>query len=172
MQSNNALQLALDIYHDALIRGLCHDGALEVALGAGCGICAEDLLHKLEQPVKPPRAKPVIRIKRAYKAPTKEDGPRVLIDRLWPRGVSKQNAKIDEWFKDLAPSASLRKWFGHDPARWMEFQKRYQRELKSKSSRINELLSLADKNGLTLIYAAKDEEHNNAVALRAVLLGS
>jgi len=93
----------------------------------------------------------------------------VLVDQLWPRGVSKARAAIDAWMKDIAPSAELRQWFGHDPARWKAFERRYHAELKTKQSRVVELLERADGKRLTLVYAAKDSQHNNAVALRSFL---
>jgi len=110
-----------------------------------------------------------ISIKRAYEPPSDEDGVRVLVDRLWPRGVSKAAARIDHWLKDLAPSDGLRKWFGHDPARWGEFRKRYFRELSGQGGTLAELRKLARRGRVTLVYAAKDEEHNDAVALREFL---
>jgi uncharacterized protein YeaO (DUF488 family) len=112
-----------------------------------------------------------IRIKRAYEEPEKEDGTRILVDRLWPRGLTKVKAKIDLWLKDIAPSTELRKWFAHDPARWTEFQARYKEELKQRSEQLALLKQQAAKGPVTLIYAAKDEEHNEAVILQK-LLGS
>lgn len=109
-----------------------------------------------------------IRLKRVYEAPEASDGKRVLVDRLWPRGVSKEKAKIDHWLKDVAPSTELRKWFGHDPAKWGEFQKRYRAELKG-SPALAELKQLASRSPTTLVYAAADEEHNNAVLLRDLI---
>jgi uncharacterized protein YeaO (DUF488 family) len=110
-----------------------------------------------------------VSIKRAYEPPSDEDGVRVLVDRLWPRGVSKAAARIDHWLKDVAPSDGLRKWFGHDPARWGEFRKRYFRELSGQGGTLAELRKLARRGRVTLVYAAKDEEHNDAVALRELL---
>jgi uncharacterized protein YeaO (DUF488 family) len=118
-----------------------------------------------------PSAKLDIRLKRAYEPPAKADGTRVLIDRLWPRGVSKSKAAIDHWFRDLAPSTELRKWFGHDPARWDEFRRRYTEELKPHREQLDELLRIAAKGRLTLVYGARDEEHNDAVVLKDVLAG-
>jgi uncharacterized protein YeaO (DUF488 family)/alkylated DNA nucleotide flippase Atl1 len=106
-----------------------------------------------------------IRIKRVYDPPSRADGVRVLVDRLWPRGISKAAARVDAWMKDLAPSAALRTWFGHDPARWPEFRRRYRRELAATDAR-HELLAMADHQPLTLLFAAKDPDHNNAVVLR------
>lgn len=111
-----------------------------------------------------------IKIKRVYDEYNKNDGTRILVDRLWPRGVRKEDAKIDEWMKDIAPSDSLRKWFNHDPEKWGEFKKRYKKELKDKSDLVALLSKLEKVKGIiTLIYSAKDEEHNNAVALRLIL---
>ena len=109
----------------------------------------------------------MIKIKRAYQQPEEKDGFRILVDRLWPRGISKENAKVDMWLKDIAPSNELRKWFGHDYDKWYEFQKRYIEELKNKNQLINQIKELEKEyNTLTLVYGAKDEEHNNAVILR------
>jgi uncharacterized protein YeaO (DUF488 family) len=110
-----------------------------------------------------------VRLKRAYDDPSREDGTRVLVDRLWPRGVSKASARIDRWMKDIGPSAELRKWFGHDPARWEPFKKRYFAELDGKPDLVAELRRLGRRGTLTLVYGAKDERHNNAVALKAYL---
>jgi uncharacterized protein YeaO (DUF488 family) len=111
-----------------------------------------------------------IHLKRAYDAPADSDGTRVLVDRLWPRGVKKADAKIHHWAKEIAPSDDLRKWFGHDPDRWDGFRDRFRDELKSQGAALEQLRELARKGRLTLIYAAHDEVHNNAVALRDVLL--
>lgn len=111
-----------------------------------------------------------IKLKRAYEAPAKSDGMRILVDRLWPRGLSKARAAIDHWLKEVAPSNELRQWFGHDPERWPEFQKRYRAELKDNPA-LAELRTLARKGAVTLVYAAKDELHNQAVVLRQVLDG-
>ena len=112
-----------------------------------------------------------IRIKRAYDAPSREDGTRVLVDRLWPRGTGKETLAIDRWAKEIAPSDALRRWFGHDPARWEEFRRRYGRELALHTAVLGELRELARGGMLTLVYAARDEAHNNAVALRDILIG-
>src|SRR5690606_2066108 len=106
-----------------------------------------------------------IHIKRVYESAETSDGQRVLIDRLWPRGVSKAEARLDLWLKDIAPSDELRKWFGHDPERWKEFQERYRAELKDKGDAIAELEGLLAKGKVTLLYGAHDEAHNNAVVL-------
>lgn len=112
-----------------------------------------------------------IRLKRAYELPEEDDGLRVLVDRLWPRGLSKDKAAIDHWAKASAPSNELRRWFGHDPARWGEFQSRYRDELQSPEAEeeIAALRAMARKSRMTLLYAAKDEERNNAVVLRDYL---
>ena len=107
-----------------------------------------------------------IRLKRVYDKPAKSDGHRVLIDRLWPRGVKKNQARIDQWLKDIAPSTKLRKRFGHDPSRWMEFKKRYAAELDDQREQVEQLAQEARKRTVTLLFAAKDTEHNNAVALK------
>ena len=108
-------------------------------------------------------------IKRAYDPPAEADGVRILVDRLWPRGVNKAAARIDHWLKDLAPSDELRKWFGHDPARWDTFKRRYFKELSGQTEVLAGLRKLARSGRVTLVYAAKDVEHNNAVALREFL---
>lgn len=113
-----------------------------------------------------------VRLKRAYETAESSDGMRVLVDRLWPRGVSKDAAAVDLWLKDVAPSTELRKWFGHDPARWPEFQRRYGEEVRKHPEAFEQLRDLACKQRVTLVYAAKDEEHNDAVVLRSLLLGA
>lgn len=109
-----------------------------------------------------------IGIKRAYEPPSASDGRRVLIDRLWPRGVSKAEARLDDWMKDVAPSAELRRWFGHQPERWAEFRRRYLAELKDNPCAAA-LRKLAAEGPLTLVYGAKDEAHNDAVVLAELL---
>jgi uncharacterized protein YeaO (DUF488 family) len=110
-----------------------------------------------------------LRLKRAYEAAEPDDGVRILIDRLWPRGVSKVKAALDDWMKELAPSTELRKWFGHDPARWAEFQRRYRAELRGQPDALNRIRALAKHGVVTLVYSAHDEQHNDAVVLRNVL---
>lgn len=112
-----------------------------------------------------------IRLKRAYEPVEAADGTRVLVDRLWPRGVSKADAALDEWMKEIAPSTALRTWFGHDPARWEEFGRRYAAELQQNEDLLRQLRSLARNGPVTLVYSAQDEVHNDAVVLRNVLLG-
>lgn len=108
-------------------------------------------------------------IKRAYEKPGESDGIRVLVDRLWPRGLKKEESKIDHWMKEIAPSDTLRKWFAHKEERWQEFKSRYMKELKDKNELLKQLIDLGKKKKVTLLYAAKDEERNNAQALLEVL---
>jgi uncharacterized protein YeaO (DUF488 family) len=110
-----------------------------------------------------------IRLKRAYEAPAKADGKRILVERLWPRGVTKDAAKLDEWFKEIAPSPDLRKWYGHDPEKWPDFQKRYRAELKANKGEVARLRALCEAGAVTFVYAAKDEERNSAAVLKAYL---
>lgn len=112
-----------------------------------------------------------VRLKRAYEPPARNDGARILIDRLWPRGVKKDDAALDQWAKDLAPSTALRKWFGHDPERWQEFRIRYAEEVRQHSEQLTQLRALARTRPITLVYSAHDEVHNDATALRDFLLG-
>jgi uncharacterized protein YeaO (DUF488 family) len=107
-----------------------------------------------------------VSLKRAYDPPAKSDGRRILVDRVWPRGIAKDDLRIDAWLKDLAPSTVLRKWFGHDPAKWEEFKRRYARELEQPSAAFEELVAKARAGHVTLVFGAKDVEHNNAVALK------
>jgi uncharacterized protein YeaO (DUF488 family) len=111
----------------------------------------------------------LIKIKRIYDTVSEDDGKRILVDRLWPRGLKKDEAKIDEWLKEIAPSDGLRKWFSHDPSKWQEFKNRYKKELKSKSEIIEKLRIEAKKGQVTLLFSAKDVEHNNAVVLKEVI---
>ena len=111
----------------------------------------------------------MIKLKRAREKPEPEDGARYLVDRLWPRGVSKANLKLDGWLKDVAPSDGLRRWFNHDPKKWNDFRKRYFAELDANPDTWNPLLGRASKSPVTLVYGARDSEHNNAVALAEYL---
>jgi uncharacterized protein YeaO (DUF488 family) len=113
-----------------------------------------------------------VKLKRAYEPPAADDGMRILVDRLWPRGISKERAAIDQWMKEISPSTELRKWFGHDPARWNEFRRRYAKEVRQNTDLLEQLRSLARQGPITLIYSAHDEEHNDAVELRHLILGS
>lgn len=110
-----------------------------------------------------------IQIRRAYEPPRRADGQRILVDGVWPRGVSREALALEEWLRELAPSAPLRKWFGHDPGRWPEFRERYFSELDAKPETVAELVKRARRGRLTLVYGARDPEHNNAVALAAYL---
>jgi uncharacterized protein YeaO (DUF488 family) len=112
-----------------------------------------------------------IRLKRAYQPAAADDGTRILVDRLWPRGLKKSDAAIDRWLKDIAPSTALRKWFAHDPARWPEFRRRYAAEIRRHPDQLAELRTIARKGPVTLIFSARDELRNDAVVLRNVLLG-
>ncbi len=115
----------------------------------------------------------MLKIKRIYDSSVKTDGFRVLVDRIWPRGMSKERAHLDLWMRDIAPSDALRKWFGHDPERWPGFVKKYHRELKRKGDLVRQIRALEKENGtLTLLYSAHDEAFNQAVALRQFLKGA
>lgn len=113
----------------------------------------------------------MIRVKRVYAPPSKTDGVRVLVDRLWPRGLAKDRAAVTLWLKDLAPSATLRKWFGHDPAKWRQFQARYRKELQAKKADVQQLRQMGKERTVTLLFGAKDQAHNQAVVLKKVLDG-
>lgn len=110
-----------------------------------------------------------IQIKRVYDAPSKSDGYRVLVDRIWPRGISKEEANLDEWNKDLAPSTELRKWFDHDPDKFDDFSNKYKKELKDRTDVLKQLSQRAKDQTVTLLYGAKDTDHNQAVVLKKVL---
>ena len=116
----------------------------------------------------------MIKIKRVYEEPSTGDGMRILVDRVWPRGISKERARLADWRKDLAPSTPLRKWFGHDPAKWKEFRHRYRAELKrsGQSDALKDLAKLSRRKTVTLVYGAADEKHNQAVALKGFLLAA
>jgi uncharacterized protein YeaO (DUF488 family) len=113
--------------------------------------------------------KAMIQIKRAYEPASKNDGTRFLVERLWPRGVRKENLQVADWLKDVAPSTELRKWFQHDPAKWREFQQRYHRELERRPDAWEHLLKDSRKGRVTLVYSSHDTGHNNAVALKEFL---
>jgi uncharacterized protein YeaO (DUF488 family) len=110
-----------------------------------------------------------IRIKRVYEEPDAGDGTRILVDRLWPRGLTKEKAKVDLWLKDVAPSTELRRWFAHDPAKWTEFRTRYLEELKGDKEQLSLLRQEAAKGTVTLVYGARDQQHNEAVVLEKLL---
>ena len=111
----------------------------------------------------------MLRIKRVYEPQTRSDGRRILVDRLWPRGLSKKKAAVDDWIKDIAPSAKLRRWFGHDPRRWPEFRRRYRHELRAHADLMRALTARASRGNVTLVYGARDEAHNDAVVLAAAI---
>ncbi len=113
----------------------------------------------------------MIQLKRVYEKPARTDGLRVLVERLWPRGISKERAAVDLWLKEVAPSAELRQWFAHDPAKWPEFQRRYRAELRDNKEAVRTLKQKARQGAVTLVYAARDEEHNGALALKRFLEG-
>jgi uncharacterized protein YeaO (DUF488 family) len=110
-----------------------------------------------------------IKIKRVYEPPEKDDGTRILVDRLWPRGLTKEKAAVDLWLKDLAPSTELRKWFAHDPAKWAEFKRRYHDEISRNTEQLALLKNQREKGQVTLLYGAKDKEHNEAIVLQEIL---
>jgi len=110
-----------------------------------------------------------IRMKRAYEKPASDDGLRVLVERLWPRGLSKERAAVDLWMKDVAPSPELRRWFNHDPAKWNEFQRRYRAELRQNRDAVDGLREKCGDGTVTLVYAARDEQHNGALVLKDFL---
>jgi len=111
----------------------------------------------------------MIQLKRAYEKPSRDDGLRILVERLWPRGLTKQKAALDLWLKDVAPSPKLRKWFGHDPAKWKQFEQRYWKELGARKKAVDFLRSQIQQGTVTLVYAAHDKQHNGALALKAFL---
>lgn len=113
-----------------------------------------------------------IRIKRVYETPDEADGTRILVDRLWPRGLKKETARVDEWLKEIAPSAELRKWYGHDRARWPEFKARYARELDDKTELLDRLRRQAAQGRVTLVFASREERYCNAEALKEILEGT
>jgi len=113
----------------------------------------------------------MIKFKRAYEKPSRDDGLRILVERLWPRGLTKERAAVDLWLKEVAPSTELRKSFGHDPAKWEQFQKRYWRELEEKKEAVQLLKQKSKQGTVTLVYAARDEEHNGALALKRFVEG-
>ena len=111
----------------------------------------------------------MLKVKRVYEEPAKEDGFRILVDRLWPRGLTKEKAKIDLWLKDIAPSNDLRKWYQHDPEKWLEFKRRYYSELKDKKESLDLIQAKAKKGTVTLLFGSKEERINNAHALKEYL---
>ena len=111
----------------------------------------------------------MLKVKRIYETVASDDGKRVLVDRLWPRGIKKSDLKVDEWLKEIAPSDELRKWFAHDPSRWLMFKKKYAQEIGKKSDLVQRLRKESEREAVTLLYSAKDIEHNNAVALKEII---
>jgi uncharacterized protein YeaO (DUF488 family) len=111
-----------------------------------------------------------VKVKRVYEEAGKEDGTRILVDRIWPRGLRRDKAMLDLWLKEVAPSTELRKWFGHDPERWPEFQRRYRKELQLKDDQLSQLREEISRGPVTLLYGAKDEKHNQAIVLQRLLL--
>ena len=114
----------------------------------------------------------MIQLKRVYEHPRRSDGLRFLVERLWPRGMTKRKLKLDGWLRELAPSPGLRRWFGHDPRKWTEFQRRYRAELRMHRQAVSELVELARRRRVTLVYSSHDTKHNNAVALQRYVGGS
>jgi len=111
----------------------------------------------------------LLKVKRIYETASSDDGKRILVDRLWPRGIKKSEVKIDEWLKEIAPSDELRKWFAHDPSKWQAFKRKYAHEIEEKSDLIQQLRKETEREAVTLVYSAKDNEHNNAVALKEII---
>ena len=108
----------------------------------------------------------LIKLKRAYEKPEPEDGKRILVDKLWPRGLRKEKAKIDEWLKDVAPSTELRRWYAHDPTKWVQFKERYWKELDAKSEQVAALVKECERSTVTFVFSSKEEKLNNAMALK------
>jgi len=111
----------------------------------------------------------MIQVKRIYEEPSSGDGERILVDRLWPRGISKDKARLDAWLKDIAPSDGLRKWYGHDPAKWEEFKSRYAAELENKEDALQAIADKAQKGVVTLLFSSREERYNNATALKELI---
>jgi uncharacterized protein YeaO (DUF488 family) len=148
------------------ISGRRHEGRLGSAVSQDAYI--RTVSHH-DSSVELPMAERVVRIKRVYVEPSEDDGERILVDRLWPRGLTKAKAKVDLWLKEVAPSNELRKWFAHDPDRWLEFKRRYVAELKTTAKPLTLLKQDASRGTVTLLYGARDEEHNEAVVLLELL---
>lgn len=144
---------------------------IDVSERTPIAICqARTIVHRGEAQVSTAITQKSIRLKRAYEPASRDDGVRILVDRLWPRGLRKADAAFDMWMKEIAPSAELRRWFAHDPARWQEFQRRYRAELAQHQTEIAQLRDLARRGPITLIFAARDQNHNEAIVLRDYLL--
>ncbi len=134
------------------------------------GMATKRSAKRPEAPMSKKIAAESVKLKRAYEPPDSDDGTRILIDRLWPRGLRKADADIDEWMKDLAPSTALRKWFGHKPERWPEFRRRYRSEIEQHPEQFHRLRAFAERGQITLVFSAHDEAHNDAVVLKELLL--
>lgn len=146
--------------NDPALRGDASPGRHRGA--APRGATSEDAAHRRGAQLN-------LQLKRAYEPPSAQDGVRILVDRLWPRGLTKAAAAVDRWMRDLAPSTELRRWFGHDPARWERFRREYTRELSLRGDLLEEVRTLARRGRVTLVFSARDETHNDAVALLEVL---
>jgi uncharacterized protein YeaO (DUF488 family) len=153
-----------DAYEDAGIQGLCGEGRWEAAVAAARTL---DLRAVVDEHASTPAE--TLRLKRAYDPPSADDGLRILVDRLWPRGLRRDQAALDAWLPEVAPSPALRRWFGHAPERWTEFVRRYTEELDAQPSAARALAARVRRRTATLIYAARDPEHNHALALRRYL---
>lgn len=135
------------------------------------GFCAYKISASVTFGTDHPAIRSRYRIKRIYEPVLRTDGYRILVERLWPRGVTKAKASLHDWLKDIAPSPELREWYGHDPARWSELQERYRAELAEKQDAIDQLRTLRRRGPVTLVFAAKDEKHSSAAVLKDVLEG-
>jgi uncharacterized protein YeaO (DUF488 family) len=111
----------------------------------------------------------MLRLKRVYEPPARSDGRRILVDRLWPRGLSKKDAAVDDWLRDIAPSTELRRWFNHEPEKWPEFERRYRHELRAHADLLRAVTAQATRGTVTLVYGARDEAHNDAIVLARVI---
>lgn len=160
------LEAAAAAYEEAGIRGLCGDGRWEYAMGV---MRTLDLGAAIAAASARARESSTLQIKRVYEPPAPGDGARILVDRLWPRGLRREAASVDAWMPEVAPSAGLRKWFGHTPSRWAGFERRFAGELDAKPEAVRALVARLRAGQATLLFAARDVAHNNAVALRAYL---
>jgi uncharacterized protein YeaO (DUF488 family) len=161
------VEAAVDAHDDAGIRGLCAEGRWECAIAAMRGLDLQALIAARAADGGPA---PTLRIKRVYDPPDADDGARILVDRLWPRGRSRASVALDAWLPGVAPSPALRRWFGHRPSRWQEFERRYARELDAAPEAVQMLSDRVLAGPVTLLYAARDETHNHAATLRRYLL--
>lgn len=159
------LRAASEAYEDAGVRGLCGDGRWELALDAVRTLDLQAIAGG-SMTDGPSRR---LRVKRVYEPPAPGDGLRILVDRLWPRGLPREKAALDAWMPEVAPSTALRRWFGHAPSRWAEFQRRFAAELSARSDAVHVLADQVRGRQATLLFGARDLDHNNAVVLRAHL---